>query len=399
MNVFYIPSWYPSPSNPIYGIFVREEIELLKSYKVIENAAISLWGQGHEPSLLWTRKPVQSLKKMLHREAPEIIERQPGFTEYYNPRLIWNRAFLKGNLRSIYKANCENFLEAQRDFGKIDLVHVYASYPGAMIGACLARKYGVPFVISTAMSPFPFQEFLDRKGQLVFWLLQPLKEASRLIVTSHRAAKEAALQELDHTVIVPRIRDLDKFVPSESSNADGKVRLLAVGRLVPQKGFDLLIEAFSRTPDHYYLEIVGEGEDRPMLEKMIRQLSLGDRVKLVGEKSRDEVIKQMQACDVFVLSSRHESFGNVVIEALSCGKPVIATRCGGPEDIMTEKLGLLVENENVNELAEALSRATELMSNISSEEVRGEVVTRFHPKILTEKIDKIYKQAISQNRG
>jgi glycosyltransferase involved in cell wall biosynthesis len=398
MNVFYIPSWYPSTSNPIYGIFVQEEIELFKRFGAVDNVAVSLWGQGHESSLLWTRQPIRSLKKIFDRESAEIIEREPGFNEYYNPRLIWNRAILRGNLRSIYKANCENFNQAQQDVGKIDLVHVYASYPGAMIGACLARKHGIPFVVSTAMSPFPFREFLDRKGRLVSWLRQPLQEASKLIVTSRRAAEEAASQDLDHTVIVPRIRDLDYFVPGDTSPTDGKVRLLAVGRLVPQKGFDLLLKAFARTPDHFLLTILGEGEDRELLENMIDSLSLRERVSLLGESSREEVITQMQSCDVFVLSSRHESFGNVVVEAGACGKPVIATRCGGPEDIMTEKMGLLVDPEDVEQLAESLLQAPALLSKLSPQQIRNEVVTRFHPETLTEKIASIYEEVTSQYR-
>jgi glycosyltransferase involved in cell wall biosynthesis len=134
--------------------------------------------------------------------------------------------------------------------------------------------------------------------------------------------------------------------------------VLAAGRLTSQKGFDLVIEAWSKIKlnvrTDWVLKVVGEGEDRQMLKSMILALKLEDSVLLPG--SSNEMIQAYQNCDVFVLSSRYEGFGLVLTEALSCGAPVISFNCpDGPSEIIYHnENGLLVKNGDVNALAQAL---------------------------------------------
>lgn len=148
---------------------------------------------------------------------------------------------------------------------------------------------------------------------------------------------------------------------------DGKM-LCAVGRLTPQKGFDLLIAAFARIADRHpdwNLTIWGNGQSRAQLEKQVRDLGLAERIALPGnshgpgEWARDATI--------FVQASLYEGFANALAEALASGLPVVATNCDfGPAEMVTHgRDGLLVENENVPELAEAMSRM------ISDKNLRG----------------------------
>lgn len=137
----------------------------------------------------------------------------------------------------------------------------------------------------------------------------------------------------------------------------GSHTLLAVGRLVEEKGFDLLIDAFSRiahmVPD-WDLVIVGDGVQRVKLEAYVRHLGLGDRVFLPG--SVGNVGDWYSAADVYVLSSRHEGFPNTLAEALASGLPVVSFDClAGPSDIIRNGVdGLLVPHLDVSALAEAL---------------------------------------------
>ena len=104
--------------------------------------------------------------------------------------------------------------------------------------------------------------------------------------------------------------------------------------------------------------IVGSGKSKNELTKQIKKLKLEDYVKLVGEKPHDEIPTWMNACDVFVLPSLRESFGVVQIEAMACGKPVVATYNGGSEEIITsDDYGLLVKPTNPEELAEKILTA------------------------------------------
>ncbi len=133
----------------------------------------------------------------------------------------------------------------------------------------------------------------------------------------------------------------------------------AVGRLTRQKGFDLLIEAFARIATRHpewKLVIWGEGDDRKSLEALRDALDLRDRVELPGVTQRPGL--WVETADVFVLSSRYEGWGIVLLEAMAAGLPVVSFACEwGPSDMVKHgEDGILVPSNNVDALAEALSR-------------------------------------------
>lgn len=137
----------------------------------------------------------------------------------------------------------------------------------------------------------------------------------------------------------------------------GPRRLVAMGRLVPAKGFDLLIEAFARvTSSHpdWSLVILGDGPERAHLEAMISELRLHHRVLMPGRVT--DPAPYLTASHVFVLSSRYEGFPNALLEAMACGLPAVAFDCpSGPADIIAHGYnGLLVRAGDVVELAAAL---------------------------------------------
>ncbi|CAN5784252.1 glycosyltransferase [soil metagenome] len=155
-----------------------------------------------------------------------------------------------------------------------------------------------------------------------------------------------------------RIRQLAcEAVPSAHHDAGGLL-VVAVGRLVKLKGFDLLLRAFARLPRQAgaRLMILGEGPERRALERLIRELDLGERATLVGRQ--ENPWKYMARADVFVLSSLTEAFPNVIGEALALGRPVLATDCsaGIREFLADGECGLLVPPGDVVALAAGLER-------------------------------------------
>lgn len=136
-------------------------------------------------------------------------------------------------------------------------------------------------------------------------------------------------------------------------------RILAVGRLTPQKGFDRLISAFARirrADSEWSLTILGEGVDRPQLERQVRELDLENRVNMPGTVTNP--FDWMAEADFLVMSSRYEGFPCVVGEAMACGLPVVSFDCdSGPRDIIRHGVdGLLVEPNDVDALAAAMAR-------------------------------------------
>ncbi len=177
--------------------------------------------------------------------------------------------------------------------------------------------------------------------------------AAAVVAQTARAAVALGPTLAARTVIIPNPVCLPQVLPSRSP----ETRIVALGRLVPQKGFDLLLQAFARLGpqwDAWTLRIYGEGPQRVELEALIGNLGLHQRVELVGwTDAPGEVLRQ---ADVFVLSSRYEGFPNVLVEAMACGVPVIAFDCpSGPAEIIhTGEDGILVPAGDVATLADAL---------------------------------------------
>jgi glycosyltransferase involved in cell wall biosynthesis len=130
----------------------------------------------------------------------------------------------------------------------------------------------------------------------------------------------------------------------------GERFLLFAGSLVKVKNIDGLIKALSSSEDNFKLALVGEGPERPRIEKLARKLGLQDRVVLLGQKSHKETLSLMKSCDVFVLPSKSEAFSNVAVEALALGKPVIATKVGVLPEIESKNLYLVDDVQEINQL-------------------------------------------------
>lgn len=141
-------------------------------------------------------------------------------------------------------------------------------------------------------------------------------------------------------------------------SVNGPVRALAVGRLVAQKGVDVLLEAMARPGlERLALDVVGDGDWRDRLTAQAARLGLADRVRFMGWRDRDELAGIYRAADIFVLPSRDEGMPNVVLEAMASGLPVAASRVAGAEDLVTDgETGFLVPVEDAAALADALRR-------------------------------------------
>lgn len=191
--------------------------------------------------------------------------------------------------------------------------------------------------------------------------------------TYPRADRVVAVTQRALNYFSPQIQSQGCVIPSPALSVNAsknvsekllvKPAIIAVGRLVPQKSFDLLLQAFAQLKDRYpewTLTILGEGVLRPELEALREQLGLTDRVYFPGNvKNPHDFLKQ---ADIFVMSSRFEGFPNALCEAMACGLPAISTDCpSGPREIIRDGIdGILVPNEDVSALAAAMEK---LMSN------------------------------------
>lgn len=211
-----------------------------------------------------------------------------------------------------------------------DLIHIHHPDPMATLALCLSGYKGRVIL-------HWHSDILSQKALLFFykplqnWLI---RRAERIVGTTpvyvHESPHLAHAQ--DKCTYVPI--GIDGLQPDPERVAEFRARftnqklILSIGRLVPYKGYSYLIDAMALLPENYRLIIGGTGPLREQLEAQIRQLNLQDRVSLIGYVADEDLPVWFGACDCFVLTStmKTEAFGIVQIEAMSCHKPVVATR-------------------------------------------------------------------------
>jgi glycosyltransferase involved in cell wall biosynthesis len=250
---------------------------------------------------------------------------------------------------------------------RYDLLHVFFSLPtGALLPLLDLR--GTAVVVSLRGSDVPGYDPYNATIRRVHWLLAPLtrwiwRRADRVVAVCESLGRLTAdtCPGLPYTVIQNGV-DLTLFHPAEAPRArNGRVRCLAVARLVERKGLGDLIRGFSRLPrGRYELEVVGDGPDEAMLRGLARDLGLQDEIHFLGSLGRAEVAQRYREADLFTLPSSAEAFGNVFAEALASGLPIVGSTVGGiPELVEHGTNGLLVSPGSPAAVAQAIEYLAE----------------------------------------
>jgi teichuronic acid biosynthesis glycosyltransferase TuaC len=236
-----------------------------------------------------------------------------------------------------------------------DLIDAHYVYPDGFAAVLLGRMLGKPVVVSARGSDINLYAELPLIRRLLRYTLQ---RSDKLIAVC-LALKEAMMRlgiPAEKIAVVPNGVDLEKFSPIPKDQARRRLGLsqekkiiLSVGGLIPRKGFDLLIKALRMVIDEYpgrdlQLVIVGEGTHRKALESLVYALGLEKSVYLPGAVGHQEISLWYSAADLFCLASSREGWPNVLLEALACGTPVVATAVWGvPEIIRSDGIGLLTD--------------------------------------------------------
>jgi len=261
----------------------------------------------------------------------------------------------------------------------------------------LGRKHNVPVVLTEHSSPFSMHLGTKLSRDLV---RKTLRRSGRIIAVGP-SLKEQILDfepglQID---VLGNLVQTEFFTPSQNGRpANLSFRFLFVGHLVEQKGVKYLLEAGALLAREGFsdFEIVlgGDGLERKNLESLSEKLAIQNRCRFLGALSRDEVRQWMRESDVFILPSLHETFGIVLGEAMACGKPVISTRCGGPEFVVNEDVGCLVEPANPAQLAEVMAKFLTGELRLDENTVRTSVDSRFGPSAFVKGISQIYDEVI-----
>ena len=198
---------------------------------------------------------------------------------------------------------------------------------------------------------FTHISWLDRK--IARHLLEMLKRCEKVVVLTHKDA--ACWKGYDNIEVIHNV--VTNYPEKITDVADRPKRIIAVGRLQAQKGFDLLIQSWqliaARHPD-WQLVVYGHGGDLQKLQQQLEEAGLTSSMTFAG--ATDNIYKEYQNSAFYVMSSRYEGWGLVLVEAMSCGLPCVSFDCPyGPSDIIRDgEDGFLVENGNIQQLAEKM---------------------------------------------
>jgi glycosyltransferase involved in cell wall biosynthesis len=394
MNVFVIPSWYPSPTNPLPGIFFRDQAKAMAKLFNDINVGISIWGQNDERLLLWSKSTWSSLKKLITKPRPYIQAYEQNLVEYFTPAYTWSSKIVDGNLKAIVKANLLNMKQFESTYGKIDIIHAHVGFPGGYIAQQISKKQNTPYVITEHMSPFPHAQFLDSKNELSGRLTESYQKSIKTICVSHSLENQVYAFGISNTTVIPNLVDRDFFHLEFTKSKNEKFTFFSLGRMVHQKGIDVLIKAFANLNSNALLRIGGDGASLKDYKALAKKTGVDHRIQWLGELDKKSTLLEFQRCDAFVLPSRHESMGVVFAEAMACGKPVIATICGGPEEFLDDDSGYLVAPEDVNGLTASMQKMMRNYQFFTPIKIRKHAESRFSKEVICTQIKEVYENII-----
>lgn len=327
--------------------------------RVMAGLATRLADRGHDVTLVTLddgSRDRHAVGEAVHRRCLDVMRNSPNAIA-----AAWN---LRRRVHSIARVISEVQPEIVLSFcDATNIVGVMASGRAIVSG-----RDGVPIVISERSDPA-----MQRLGRAWEFLRRRTYPRAGAIVAQTRATADflhAIVGDNTEVIVIPSAVDVPAIM-SDRTVAIANRRVVAVGRLEHEKGFDRLIEAFANVAaDHrdWSLRIIGEGSLRGPLQNQIASAGLSDRVTLAGWVR--PVWGELAAATMFVLPSRYEGFPSALMEAMAAGVPSIAVDCpSGPRAIVDDGVNAVLADDSVDGIASGICRmidddaARELMGN------------------------------------
>jgi glycosyltransferase involved in cell wall biosynthesis len=401
-HLFIIPGWYPHrPCFPFEGLYIREQAEAIGELHPDVDVTLSLWDQGRgEVSLGHLLRSPGCVLRPLELE-PEETTLAPNLIEQRKPARSWNPRFFAGNRDAILDANRINLDSASARWGRPDVLHAHVSYPAGWVAMQLSRERSIPYVITEHMGPFPLPYYKTDDGSLNPLLRQPLANADATIAVSPALADQIESYGLPRPRFIPNLVNENRY-RAEPFRADQPFTFLTLCGMEQAKGIHDLLEAISKLrqripPDQWKnvrFRLIGDGPQRTEFQKHAHQLELDPSITW-GLVSREQAPAEFQSCDCYVLPSHRESFGIVLVEALASGRPLIATRCGGPETIVNESNGILVDPKDPEALSRALESMWDRARQYDPRQLREQFLVRYSRPVVVASLVSIYEGLIA----
>jgi len=342
---------FPNAVMPSHGVFVEQRLKhLLRDgetrSKVV--APIPWFPLRHNRFGRYAR--FASVPKSEERDGLEVFHPRyaviPKFGMSITPVTL-----AAGSLSTVKKIAASGY--------EFDVIDAHYFYPDGVAAILLGAWLNKPVVITARGTDINLIPEFTIPRKLIQWAASRAVE----VVTVCQALKDS-IEELgvptDKITVLRNGVDLARFKPMDKSHCREKLNLrgttlLSVGLLNERKGHHIIIEALKQLPK-IELMIAGEGEEEAALKNLARQCGVSDRVRFLGLVNQEKLPEYYCAADALVLASSREGWANVLLEAMACGTPVVATNVWGtPEVVRSPQAGVLMEERTPQALASAVN--------------------------------------------
>lgn len=372
MMILEIVRGIPTDKNFLLGIFELEQAKAIASL-------------GHKVIVL--SLDFRSLRR----------KRKYGLSKFFLENvLIYNFSFPLGKIPdSIFAFMSSYFIKKvyriiEIENGRVDILHAHFCAFQGYCAAYLKSIYNIPLVITEHSSEL----LKNYKESRTKYFLYGYKNANVVISVSHALQRTIKNRFNIDSEVVFNIVDTHNF--SYRKKDHNTFNFFSVANLCNSKGMDVLIHAFANiNKENVRLHIIGDGRCYHDLKSEVKKLNLSEKVKFWGALSHKDISNLYCEADAFVLASRFETFGVVYIEALVSGLPVIATRCGGPEDIITEDNGILVDIDDTEALTIAMEKMITEYNKYNFLEIANKAKMKYMPKTIAQQLEDIFKRLLA----
>ena len=384
MNIVIIPAFFQTKSRKTLGSFFLEQARALQQ-------------KGHKVTILYCDTySIKCVKDWFtySEEKSEIIE---GIQIYRNRCFCPLKHGIEGH-REAFAQGIQKLYDQYMQENRPDIIHAHCSVWAGYAAMKLSEQIGIPYVVTEHATLFQLHrdEISEKNDKVIRKIFQ---KAARVICVSGTFAKliESYRPDID---VVGNVVNCDAFVPRVDSEKHRGIRFLTVCYMEEEaqlykKGIDILIQAWTEVVKKYTdvkLVIGGGGSAKTKVEQWVEEHDISKYVEFTGALDRKQVIQEMQSCDCFVLPSRYETFGVVYIEAMACGKPVIAVANGGPDDFVKPFNGLLIKpgaEELVQAVYEMIGHLTR-GNYYQEEKISNYIKSKFSYEAIAEQLEAIY---------
>lgn len=382
-HILFLPAWYPSEEDPMFGLFVQKYAEMLSNQ--------------YQISILYHNSKADKQKKLtIHIKQVKLVNlisiQYSGKNKFL--RLIY---FLIG-MHKAYKL-------IKNRFGKADFSHVQILTRMGVIAWILKIFHGIPYFITEHWSRYlpehkSYHGFLRKK--ITNFVVKKSVAISTVSYYLARYMQEEGIKHKNKYSILRNVVDEQVFILKNNISNRKEKRILHVSCFEElSKNLRGMLDALlilKEKRQDFKCIMAGIGDDYNMIVDYAKKIGVEDRVEFPGLLTEKEVAEQMTISDFYLQSSHYETLSVVISEALCCGLPVVSTDVGAISEIVNESNGILVKSGDTKELAHAIDLMLDTHQKYSSKEIRDKAVGEFSKNAVLEQFTRFYAQ-INENES